>query len=35
LQAFWPECNGLVSRRYDPVSGEPDYNAVVAVERGR
>jgi molybdopterin-dependent oxidoreductase alpha subunit len=33
LQAYWPECNVLVGRSYDPVSGEPDYNAVVAVER--
>ncbi|MDQ3263222.1 MAG: molybdopterin-dependent oxidoreductase [Myxococcota bacterium] len=33
LQAFWPECNVLVGRRYDPVSGEPDYNAFVRVER--
>jgi molybdopterin-dependent oxidoreductase alpha subunit len=34
VQAFWPESNVLVGRRYDPVSGEPDYNAVVSVERG-
>src|SRR5262249_919679 len=27
LQAFWPESNVLVGRRYDPISGEPDYNA--------
>jgi len=33
LQAFWPESNILTGRRYDPVSGEPDYNAVVSVER--
>ncbi|MGQ0505979.1 MAG: molybdopterin-dependent oxidoreductase [Myxococcaceae bacterium] len=32
IQAFWPECNVLVGRRYDPVSGEPDYNAFVRVE---
>jgi molybdopterin-dependent oxidoreductase alpha subunit len=32
LQAFWPECNVLVGRMYDPVSGEPDYNAFVRVE---
>jgi len=32
-QAFWPEANVLLSRVYDPVSGEPDYNAVVTVER--
>ena len=34
LQAFWPECNVLVGRRYDPVSGEPDYNAFVQVQKG-
>ncbi len=31
LQAHWPECNVLIERRYDPVSNEPDYNAVVEV----
>jgi predicted molibdopterin-dependent oxidoreductase YjgC len=33
VQAFWPESNVLIARKYDPVSGEPDYNAVVSVER--
>jgi molybdopterin-dependent oxidoreductase alpha subunit len=33
LQAYWPECNSLLARRYDPVSEEPDYNAIVSVER--
>ncbi|MEX2263749.1 MAG: FdhF/YdeP family oxidoreductase [Bryobacteraceae bacterium] len=33
LQAFWPEANVLVARSYDPVSGEPDYNARVKVRR--
>jgi molybdopterin-dependent oxidoreductase alpha subunit len=33
LQAFWPEANVLVARAYDPLSGEPDYNAVVFVEK--
>ncbi|MBX5482625.1 MAG: FdhF/YdeP family oxidoreductase [Myxococcaceae bacterium] len=32
LQAFWPECNPLIAHRYDPISGEPDYNAFVTVE---
>lgn len=32
LQAFWPECNPLIGRRYDPISGEPDYNALVKVD---
>lgn len=32
LQAYWPETNGLISRRFDPVSGEPDYNVLVTVE---
>ncbi len=31
LQVFWPEGNVLIPRRYDPVSGEPDYNAYVEV----
>ncbi|MGC4090250.1 MAG: FdhF/YdeP family oxidoreductase [Polyangiaceae bacterium] len=33
VQAYWPECNALVGRRYDPKSGEPDYNTVVRIER--
>ena len=33
LQAHWPEANVLISRRFDPISGEPDYNAIVSVER--
>jgi molybdopterin-dependent oxidoreductase alpha subunit len=33
VQAFWPESNVLTGRRYDPISGEPDYNAVISVER--
>jgi predicted molibdopterin-dependent oxidoreductase YjgC len=33
VQAFWPEANVLLARAYDPVSGEPDYNAVVSVEK--
>lgn len=33
LQTYWPEGNVLLERRYDPVSSEPDYNAVVLVER--
>ena len=32
LQAYWPETNVLISRRFDPVSGEPDYNAIVTAE---
>jgi hypothetical protein len=32
LQAYWPETNVLISRLFDPVSGEPDYNCVVTVE---
>jgi hypothetical protein len=32
LQAYWPEANVLISRRADPVSGEPDYNAEVWIE---
>ena len=33
VQAFWPECNGLLARKYDPQSGEPDYATAVTVER--
>jgi molybdopterin-dependent oxidoreductase alpha subunit len=33
LQAYWPEANVLISRRIDPVSGQPDYNAEVSVEK--
>lgn len=33
VQAFWPEGNVLVERRYDRDSGEPDYSAAVAIER--
>jgi anaerobic selenocysteine-containing dehydrogenase len=33
LQAYWPEANVLIPRRYDPVSEEPDYHALVEVTR--
>ncbi|MGH7740625.1 MAG: FdhF/YdeP family oxidoreductase [Candidatus Eiseniibacteriota bacterium] len=33
LQAYWPETNVLIPRRFDAVSGEPDYNCLVIVER--
>ena len=33
LQAHWPEGNVLIERRYDPVSAEPDYNALVEVTK--
>ncbi len=32
VQAYWPECNGVISRRWDPRSLEPDYNAIVRIE---
>jgi anaerobic selenocysteine-containing dehydrogenase len=32
VQTYWPETNVLIPRRYDPDSGEPDYNAMVTVE---
>jgi molybdopterin-dependent oxidoreductase alpha subunit len=32
-QGFWPECNALLGRKYDPASGEPDYNTRVQIER--
>ena len=31
VQVHWPEGNVLISRRYDPVSGEPDYNTEVEI----
>ncbi|HXV83864.1 MAG TPA: FdhF/YdeP family oxidoreductase [Candidatus Binatia bacterium] len=33
LQAYWPEANVLIDRRTDPVSGEPDYNVEVSIEK--
>jgi anaerobic selenocysteine-containing dehydrogenase len=33
LVGCWPEVNVLIPRRYDPASGEPDYNAEVTVEK--
>jgi anaerobic selenocysteine-containing dehydrogenase len=34
LEVHWPEANGLLSGgKVDPLSREPDYNAVVRVER--
>jgi predicted molibdopterin-dependent oxidoreductase YjgC len=33
VQGYWPECNPLIGRTYDPVSGEPEYAAAVTVER--
>ncbi len=33
LQAYWPEANVLIGRRTDPLSGEPDYNTEVRIEK--
>jgi hypothetical protein len=33
LQAYWPEANVLIARRTDPISGEPDYNTEVQIEK--
>jgi len=33
VQGYWPECNALLGRKYDPASGEPDYNTTVSIER--
>jgi molybdopterin-dependent oxidoreductase alpha subunit len=33
LQAYWPEANVLISRRTDPISGKPDYNVEVWIEK--
>jgi hypothetical protein len=35
LQAYWPEANVLIAGRFDPVSGEPDYNVEVWIEKDR
>jgi anaerobic selenocysteine-containing dehydrogenase len=35
LQAYWPEANILIPRRIDPVSGGPDYNVEVWIEKDR
>ena len=32
VQTYWPEANVLIAARWDPVSREPDYNAVVWIE---
>jgi len=34
LQAYWPEANCLLDQVLDPESGEPDYNAMVRVQKG-
>ena len=31
VMVYWPEGNILISRRIDPLSYEPDYNAVVTI----
>jgi predicted molibdopterin-dependent oxidoreductase YjgC len=33
VQGYYPECNVLLPRKYDPASGEPDYNTLVSIER--
>lgn len=33
VQGYWPECNPLLERKYDPQSGEPDYATVVTIMR--
>lgn len=35
VQGYWPRANRLIGQVYDPVSGQPDYNAWVTIERGR
>jgi predicted molibdopterin-dependent oxidoreductase YjgC len=32
VQGYWPECNVLIPRKYDPDSGEPDYTTSVRIE---
>ncbi|HVL47018.1 MAG TPA: FdhF/YdeP family oxidoreductase [Candidatus Thermoplasmatota archaeon] len=33
VQAYWPEANVLIPRKYDPIAGVPDYNAFVSIRR--
>jgi formylmethanofuran dehydrogenase subunit D len=33
VQAFWPEANVLLARKYDPASGEPEYATTVEIAR--
>jgi molybdopterin-dependent oxidoreductase alpha subunit len=33
IQGYWPRANRLIAARYDPISGMPDYNALVTVEK--
>jgi molybdopterin-dependent oxidoreductase alpha subunit len=33
VQGYWPECNVLLGRKFDPASGEPDYTTTVSIER--
>ncbi|MGH9858653.1 MAG: molybdopterin-dependent oxidoreductase, partial [Candidatus Acidiferrales bacterium] len=33
LQAYWPECNVLLTNRLDPISKEPDYNTWVMLQK--
>jgi predicted molibdopterin-dependent oxidoreductase YjgC len=35
VQGFWPEGNVLIGRKYDPVSGEPDYATTVDIRSAR
>jgi predicted molibdopterin-dependent oxidoreductase YjgC len=35
VQAYWPECNPVIGMRIDPNSEEPDYNALVTIEKAR
>lgn len=32
IVGYWPRANRLIVGRYDPVSGQPDYNCAVRVE---
>jgi molybdopterin-dependent oxidoreductase alpha subunit len=33
LQAYWPEANVLIPHRLDPISGAPDYNVEVWIDK--
>ncbi len=31
VQGYWPKANRLIGQVYDPISGQPDYNAWVSI----
>lgn len=35
VQGYWPKANRLIGQVYDPISGQPDYNAWVTIHGKR